>query len=123
MFGSRLSPNYLLGAVVEPAGGCTDAADHFLCKASCLARDGVPKFRARGDVVHSPLRLFACKQAVGEIECLGVPEGGGHEALQLAALRELRHDAFEHAVAHERACELLRKRPGERPVEHTGDLR
>ena len=51
-----------------------------------------------------------------------VPESGGHEALQLAALRELRHDAIEHAVADKRARELLRKRSGERLVEHTGNL-
>jgi len=118
-----LSARYSLGAVVEPTGGCTDAASHFLCKPSCLARDCVSKLGARGDVVHGALRRVARKHAVGEIECLGVPESGDHEALQLAALCELRHDAFEHTVAHERACELFRKRRGERPVDHTGDLR
>ena len=112
----------LLDTVVEPSGGCTDAADHFLCKPGRLACDRVSKFGARGDVVHGALRLVARKHAVGELECLGVPESSGHEALQLAALRELRHDAIEHAVAHERACELLRKRSGERLVEHTGNL-
>ena len=85
-------------------------------------RDRVPELRARGDVAHDALRLVACEDAVGELERFRARERGGHEALQLAARRELGRDAFEDTVPDERASDVFRQRSGKRPVEDAGDL-
>ena len=101
----------LLGPVVEASGRGTDAADHLVGEPGRLPRDRVPELRARGDVVQSALRLVAGEHAVGELERPRAREGGGREALQLAAGGELGDDALEDSVADERASELLREGP------------
>ena len=99
--GSRGAADDLLGPVVEPRGGCTDAADDLLGKPGRLLGDRVSKLGARRDVAQGALRLVAREHSVGELECLRARQGGGHQALQLAACGELGGDAFEHAVADE----------------------
>ena len=99
--GSRRAAHDLLGPVVEPRGGGTDAADHLLGEPCGLPGDRVPELGARGDVAQSALRLVACEHPVGELERLRARERGGHEALQLAACGELGGDAFEDTVADE----------------------
>ena len=120
--GSRGAAQDVLGPVVEPCGGSTDAADHLLGEPRGLPGDRVPELGARGDVAQNALRLVAGEHSVGELERLRGGERGGHEALQFAARGELGGDAFEDAVADERARDLFRQRTGERPVEDAGDL-
>ena len=84
-----------------------------------------PHPEARGSRRHGRARaprLVARKDSVRELDGPRARESGGHEALQLAARRELGGDALEDAVADERACDLLRQRAGERPVDDPRDL-
>ncbi len=115
-------PTTLLGPVVEPRGRRPDTADHLLGEPGRLASDCVPKLGARGDVVERPLRLVAREDPVRDLDGSRARERRGDETLQLAARSELGGDALEHAVADERACDLLRQRAGERSVEDPRDL-
>ena len=107
--GSRGAAQDLLGPVVEPRGGSTDAADDLLGEPGRLPGDRVPELGARGDVAQNALRLVAREDPVGELERLRRRERGGHEALQFAARGELGGDPFEDAVADERARDLFRQ--------------
>ena len=60
-------------------------------------------------MAQDALRLVAGEDSVGELERLRGGERGGHEALQFAAGGELGGDAFEDAVADERARDLFRQ--------------
>ena len=119
---SLAAPDDAFGAVVEPYGGGTDAADHLLGEPGRLFGDRVPELGARGDVVQSLLRLVAREHLVRQLDRVWACERRGHEALQLAARRKLRHDAFEDVVADERARELLGERAGQRSVDDASDL-
>ena len=120
--GSRRAADDLFGPIVESRGGGTNPADHLVGKTGCLSGDRVPEFGTRGDVAESALRLVACEHLVRELERLRARERSIDEPLQFSACGELGSDAFEHAVADERARDLLRQRTGERPVEDAGDL-
>jgi hypothetical protein len=112
----------VLGPIIEPRGGRTDAADDLLRQPGGLSGDRVPEFGARRDVAQYELRLVAREHPVGDLARLRRGERGCHEALQLAARGELGCDPFEDAVADERARDLFRQRAGQRPVDDTGDL-
>ena len=107
--GSRRTADDALGPVVEPRGGSTDAADHLLGEPGRLPGNRVAELGARGDVAQYALGLVAREDFVGEHQRLRRRERGGHQALQFSAPGELGANAFDDAVADERARDLFRQ--------------
>ena len=68
------------------------------------------------------LRLVAGEHPIGELQRLRAPERGVQQPLELAGGGELSDDALEHAVADERAGDLLGQGAGERAVDDAGKL-
>ena len=111
----------MFDAAVEPACRGTDATHDLLGEPRRLLSHCVAKLGAGGDLPQSCSSLRS-GDLVGELERAWARQRRIEEPFQLTARSELVDDAFEHAVADNRARDLLGQRSGERTVDDAGDL-